>query len=254
MGSPGSTHSSLSAVAVGVEDRRRPALRDNVVTGLVKLVGLQPAHHVAATAGPQRVVLVIGKLQVMGSEAGLDGDVFLGFLIVERKVAIDARGGKVLRGRMVGAFTAEIRRLRPADPRRVPDSPVLVQHGIVGVGLAVPDPFLAPVGRGHADGIAVGGGRLRIQHQRAESRVGIVYRVEYRKVVGAQLGSSENPSIAVDRRVPPIGGRKVVQVGLRIGPVPHGRDHVAFDSLGSFGYPGRRFAGGNAVGPSRPGT
>ena len=187
----------------------------------------------------------------MGPETGFDGRVFAGLLIVHCQVAVDARGGKQLGRRMVGAFAAEIRGLRPADARRVPDPPVLIQHGVVGIRLAVPDPFLAPVGRRHADGIAVGGGGLRIQHLRPECRVGVGHRIQDRKVVGAQFRRAEYLSIRVDRGIPPIRSRKIVQVGLGIRPVPHGRDHVAFDALRAFGYPGGRFAGGDAVGPVR---
>ena len=62
------------AVAIGVQDQRRPALRFLLVMSLVPNLGVQPAHHAAApaAAGPQRVIGVVGEQQVVGGEAGVD--------------------------------------------------------------------------------------------------------------------------------------------------------------------------------------
>ena len=60
------------AVAVGVEDKRRPPLRLHRIAGLVEHLGVEPADHRAAAAGPQRVVGVVAELQVMGLEARVD--------------------------------------------------------------------------------------------------------------------------------------------------------------------------------------
>src|SRR5207244_8990121 len=63
------------AVAIGVKDERRPALGLHLVAGLLEQLPVQPANHAAggaAGAGPQRVVGVLGKDQVMGGEAGAD--------------------------------------------------------------------------------------------------------------------------------------------------------------------------------------
>src|SRR3989338_4013728 len=59
------------AVAVGVEYEGGPALRFREITRLVEYLGVNPADHWPATAGPQRVVSVIAELQVMRTEAGI---------------------------------------------------------------------------------------------------------------------------------------------------------------------------------------
>jgi hypothetical protein len=54
------------AVAVGVKDERRPALRLHLVAGLLEHLAVQPAHDAygrAASAGPQRVVGVSAKIR-----------------------------------------------------------------------------------------------------------------------------------------------------------------------------------------------
>ena len=65
------------AVAVGVEDERRPALRLRGVAGLVEHLRVEPADHRAAAARPQRVVRVVAELQVVRREAGVDERVLL---------------------------------------------------------------------------------------------------------------------------------------------------------------------------------
>ena len=46
-------------------------------------------------------------------------------------------------------------------------------------------------------------------------------RIEHRQVVGAQLERAIHRPVGVDGRIAPVGRDHVVQVGLRIRPVPH---------------------------------
>ena len=70
-----------AAVAVGVEDQRRPALRLRRITSLQEHLRVHPAHHGAAAARPQRIVGVETKLRVVRVEAGVDELVLLGLRI-----------------------------------------------------------------------------------------------------------------------------------------------------------------------------
>ena len=68
----GSTYASRLAVAVGVEDQRRPALRRHLVAGLVEHLRVEPADDLAAAARPQRAVRVFGEHQMVRAEARAD--------------------------------------------------------------------------------------------------------------------------------------------------------------------------------------
>src|SRR5207237_10415864 len=63
-----------SAVRVGVDHDRRPALRVRLVAGLEELLRVEPTHHSAAgTAGarPEDVLVFGRKVQVVRREAGI---------------------------------------------------------------------------------------------------------------------------------------------------------------------------------------
>ena len=63
------------AVAVGVEDERRPALRFLLVASLLEHLWIEPAEHSRAyhsSAGPQGVVRILGEDQVVSREARAD--------------------------------------------------------------------------------------------------------------------------------------------------------------------------------------
>ncbi len=62
------------AVAVGIENQSRPALRLLRVVRFIPHLGVEPAHHsaAAAAAGPQCVVGVLGEQQVVRAETGVD--------------------------------------------------------------------------------------------------------------------------------------------------------------------------------------
>src|SRR5579864_1425727 len=66
------------AIAVRVQDERRPALRLGGVAGLVKRPGVHPPDDWTAATDPQRVVIVITELEMMSPEAGVDESIFHG--------------------------------------------------------------------------------------------------------------------------------------------------------------------------------
>ena len=110
------------AVAVGVEDERRPALRLRRVAGLVEHLGVDPAGHRPGAAEPQRVVGVVAELQVMRAEAGVDEGVLHRLRIEHRHLAGRPLEREHLRGRMIGALLAEGRVVhrRARSPRATP--------------------------------------------------------------------------------------------------------------------------------------
>ena len=60
---------------------------------------------------------------------------------------------------------------------------------------------------------------------------GVVHRIEHRQIVAALFGRSVDQAVGVDVRIALIGGDFVVQIGLRVGPVPLRDDDVALDAL-----------------------
>ena len=102
------------AVAVGVEDERRPALGRHGIAGFKKFPGIEPADDAAAAAGPQGMVLVFGEHQVVRAETGIDRGIDIGPGIVNPEMAAGAAGRKHLGGRMLGTFLAEFQARCPA--------------------------------------------------------------------------------------------------------------------------------------------
>src|SRR2546430_11343691 len=74
------------------------------------------------------------------------------------------------------------------------------------------------------------------------------YTTLFRSVVGAQFERAVDRAVGVERGVAAIGRDLVMQVRLRIGPVPFGNDHVALDALWA-GRGGRDGTGGHPIGP-----
>ena len=58
--------------ALGVQHERGPVLRGGRIAGGIELLGIKPADDLSAAAGPQRVVLIGSKLQVMRRVARID--------------------------------------------------------------------------------------------------------------------------------------------------------------------------------------
>ncbi len=172
----------------------------------------------------------------MGTEARADVRELLGFRIVHRELTA-GRGQRVqLRRRMARSLFAVVRVVRRAHGRRDPDPALGIEHGIVHVVLAVPDHFVAPVGRGLLHHRPLGRLRFRIANGQLHLTCRVVHRVENREVIRAELQRPEERSRGVDRRIPAIGRDLVVEIRLRVGPVPLGNHDVALDPL----RPGRR--------------
>ena len=114
------------AVAVGVEDQRRPALRGAGRRRCGRTPSCRASRPPAAAAGPQDVVRV--ELQVVGRVAGVDEGVLAGLRLVDRRGgARRASLGKALadgwpepglaEGRVVGrAHASRSARPGPAGP------------------------------------------------------------------------------------------------------------------------------------------
>ena len=145
------------AVAVDVEDQRRPSLRLHFVAGPLVHLRVQPADNAAVRvtgAGPERVVRVLGKIQMLRGEAGVDERPLGSLRVVHRELTRRNLERRRLRRRMVRARFTESRVLRRPDPGCEPHAPLFVEHGVVNAGVAVPDRLVAPrrtsrgIGRG----------------------------------------------------------------------------------------------------------
>src|SRR6185312_15085148 len=135
------------AIAVGVENERRPALRIGRIAGAQELAGIEPTDHLLTAAGPERVA-VDAELQMMSREAGIDEDIFAIAWIVDRELATGARKRKAVRRWMARPGLTEGRVIGRADARRVPHPALRTEHRIVRDGARVPDALASPVGRG----------------------------------------------------------------------------------------------------------
>ena len=196
------------AVAVDVEDERRPALRLGGVAGLVEDLHVDPPGDPTGTAGPGPVLGI--ELQVMRSETGIDEGVLHRLRIQDRHLADVLLDREGLRRWMVGALLAEVRIVGAADRGGEPDPSLAVEHRVVIVDPAVPDLLLAPVGR-RRDRLldrgmtrAEGFRHLRILHRRPEvgDRVGL--GIEDGQHVGRVFGRAEELAVGVHGRVAPV--------------------------------------------------
>src|SRR5439155_10640115 len=100
------------AVAVGVDDDRRPALRSRRVAGLEEQLGVHPADHAARRAArgePQRLVGVVTEVQVVRGETGVDVLPLARLRVVYGDLAQGAFLRRNLGRGMIGALLAEIR-------------------------------------------------------------------------------------------------------------------------------------------------
>ena len=153
------------------------------------------------------------------------------------------------RRRVIRALPAERGVVRRTHGRGQPDAPPLVEHRVVHVVPAVPEHFVAVVGRGRGH---VGGGRLRrrIPDGKRNLAGGVAHRIEHRNVVGALLQRPVDGTVGVHGRIPAVRAHLVVEVRGAIGPIPQGDHYVAFDTAGSRGRR-RGFASLDPVGPVR---
>src|SRR5438477_443365 len=177
------------AVAVGIENQRRPALRFLLIMSLFEHLRVEPSDYVAAAAaaGPQGAVGIFGELQMVRAEAGVDERELFGFGVVHGELAAAPVQRKQFRRGLTRSLFAEGRVIRRTDDGGEPDAPLFIEHGVMHVGLTVPDGFLSPV-RGWAQRLRWPG-RLGIADRHFHLARRMAHRVEDGHVVGAELRS-----------------------------------------------------------------
>ena len=239
------------AVAVGVQNERGPALRLLLIAGFLEHLSVEPSEDLvrcAAGARPQSVVGILGEVQMMRAETGVDERELPGFRIVHGELAVGAFDGKDLRRRMIRPFSAEGRVRRPAHARGEPDPALLVEHRVVRARLAVPDRLRSPIRR-RRHRVAPCRRRFRIADRHFYFARRMPHRVQDRNEIRALLGRPVNQSVSIDRGIALVARDLVVQVGGGAAPVPQGDDDVALQALRPLGLRGGQLARGDAVGP-----
>src|SRR5690606_3088466 len=99
----------------------------------------------ASPARPERIVLVLGEHQVVGSKAGAYERELAGFRIVHRQMPRRALEGVELCGRMTRALSTEVGILERPDRLSEPRPAAMIDHRVVDVSAAIPDRLLVPV-------------------------------------------------------------------------------------------------------------
>ena len=235
------------AVAVRVEHEHGPALRLLLVVGLVVDLRVEPAFDRAAAGEPQHAVVV--EIQVMRAEAGVDRRDLLGLRIVQLHLPAALRDRKRDRGRMIRALLAERRRLVRTDARGDPDAGLSVHREAVRGGLAVQIASSPQYGDGRRRRVVRLARRLRIAHLQLDLRRRVAHRIDDRHVVGALFERAVDRSVRVDGRIAFVARDLVVQIHLRIGPVPHRDDDVALSALRPRGRCVGQLAPRDPIGP-----
>ena len=121
--------------------------------------------------------------------------------------------------------------VRRPHRRRDPHAALLVEHRIVDVVAAGPDRLRCP---STATAAACRGDVRGVFGSRTVSCTRLVVWCtgsSTGQVVGAELERPVDQTVGVHRRVAAVGRHLVVQVRLRIGPVPLRDDDVALDAL-----------------------
>src|SRR5262245_56548604 len=144
---------------------------------------------------------------------------------------------------------AVVRIVERTDRRRDPHAAFFVEHRVVNVVLALPDRLAAPVRRWlrHRGG---SWRRIRIADRQLDRAGDVLYWIEDRQVVGAELQRAVKGTVRVDRRVAAIRRDDVVQVRLRIDPIPPRDAGVALGARRT-GRHRRQLAAADAIGPAR---
>ena len=168
----------------------------------------------------------------MGIEAGIDEGVLHRLRIEHRELSSTLLEREDLRRGMVRSRLAKGGIVEPAHRRGQPHSAFFVYHRVVVVDARVPNLPVAPIGRRHDRllgrrvPLAQGRWHFGIAHRRMEVRDRVRRRVEDRQLISG----IERP-IGIDRRIAPIGRDQVVEVLVRLPPVPFRNDDIAFDTL-----------------------
>src|SRR5713226_4305182 len=152
---------------------------------------------------------------------------------------------------MVPALLAVIRIGRGTHARSRPHPSLLVHHLVVNAGLAVPDGFASPVGRG-SQLCRLRGWRLRIAYRVSYLAYGMRDRIEHREEIRALLGRPVDLALGVDGGLAPVGRDQVMHVAGGRAPVPQAEDDVALHPLRPRRLVERQLAGGDPDGPVAP--
>ena len=181
--------------------------------------------------------------------------VLLRLRIEHRDLARRAVEREHLGGRMLRALLAPGRIVHAAHGRGEPHPALVVEHGVVLVGLGVPQHLRRPsrpkarrldragVARSKRDRhVRIGDRHLEVRHL-------VRLRIEDRHVVGRIFRRAVERAVGVDRRIAPVRRDQVVQVLVRRRPVPGGDDDVALDALRPRRLVLRQLALGDAIGP-----
>ena len=185
----------------------------------------------------------------MRAEAGVDGGDLFRFGIVELNLPPALVQWNDFCGWMGRAVTAEWLGLILADPRRDPHPAFLIHGEAVGIRLAGPDRFLVPVRR-RLRGLGVSfTGRPGIADRQFDLTRGVAHRINNRHIIRSGLERSVNEAIRVDRGIPLVARDFIVEIGFRVGPIPH-RDHnVSFFPLRPRRLNRRQLTGCNSICP-----
>ena len=169
--------------------------------------------------------------------------------VVDGEVPARLVHGEEPGGRMRRALATEGWVLARPHGGRQPHPSGPVEHRVVHVVLARPHHLGAPIRRRLRH---VRGRRLRrgVAHGERDAAGAVGRRIQNRHEVGAQLERSVHRPVRVDGRVAAVRRHHVVQVRLRVGPVPQRDDDVALDAARTRRRRRHR-AGCDAVGPAR---
>src|SRR5437867_5480476 len=187
-------------VAVGIKDEWGPALSLLFVLGLKVYPGVEETFDNAAAREPQNILIV--QIQMMRSEAGVDSRDLFGFRIVDLNLPSALNDWKCLGRRMIGSFAAERHCLILANPRGNPHACLIIHGEAMGIGLARPDRFVTPVGRGlhrfrlaFARGLGIANGKFHLTRR-------VLDRIDDRDVIGRSFKSAVDRPICVDGGIP----------------------------------------------------
>ena len=140
-------------------------------------------------------------------------------------------------------------RSRP-DAGGEPDPALFVHHRIVDAGVAVPDRLLAPEHR-RSQRVIRGAWRFRIEIGMLDELRRVVDGIEHRHEIRALFRRAVDHAVGVDRRVSLVGRNRVVQIHLRLAPVPRLITTLRSMPVRTLRLVEGKFARGDSIGPVR---
>jgi hypothetical protein len=138
---------------------------------------------------------------------------------------------------MAGTLLAKVGIVGAADCRRQPDAALLVEHRVVIVHLRVPQLLLTPIRRGLQRLFDCGVSRSQrfwgvlIAHRGFEDADRVGLGIEYRQKVGGVFRRAEQRTVGIDGGMAAIRGDEIVEIGLRVGPLPARHHDIALSFL-----------------------